>query len=205
MRRLDGREFLCHEFEPLLASDELRLAGRHNLANALAALAIGHAAGLPLAGMAQSLRNFEGLPHRCQQVAVVGGVRYVDDSKGTNIGATEAALRGLGGDRDIVLIAGGQGKGADFAPLRAVAQRHCKAAILIGEDAPKIAQVLAGAVPVLQADSMEQAVTLAAGQADAGDCVLLSPACASFDMFSGYVERGKVFCRAVAALSGGEG
>ena len=202
LRRIDDREFLCHEFEPLLASDELGLAGRHNLANALAALAIGHAAGLPLAGMAESLRRFEGLPHRCQEVAVIDGVRYVDDSKGTNIGATEAALGGLGGDRDIVLIAGGQGKGADFAPLRRAAARHCKAAILIGEDAPQIERALQDAVPVVRADTLEQAVVLAAEQAQAGDCVLLSPACASFDMFSGYAERGDVFGRAVEALRG---
>jgi UDP-N-acetylmuramoylalanine--D-glutamate ligase len=201
LRQIEGREILCHEFEPLLGVDELGLVGRHNVANCLAALAIGYAAGLDPRGMAQSLRRFKGLPHRCQQLSVVDGVRYVDDSKGTNIGATEAALMGLGGERDIVLIAGGQGKGADFKLLRNPVSRYCRSIVLIGEDAPAIEACLADLVPVTTATSMDEAVQLAAQQAQPGDCVLLSPACASFDMFSGYVERGQVFGRAVAELS----
>jgi UDP-N-acetylmuramoylalanine--D-glutamate ligase len=204
LRVIDGRETLCHQFEPLLPVDELGLVGRHNVANALAALAIGHAAGLDRATMAVTLRRFGGLPHRCQPVAVIDGVRYVDDSKGTNVGATEAALNGLGGERDIVLIAGGQGKGADFALLREPVARHCKALVLIGEDAPAIERCLADCAPVSRADTMAAAVRLASTLAAAGDCVLLSPACASFDMFSGYVERGRTFGAAVAALREGE-
>ncbi len=200
LRTLGDGEYLCYGFTPLLATADLCLVGRHNVANALAALAIGHAAGLPHAAMVDTLRHFRGLPHRCQQVAVIGGVRYVNDSKGTNIGATEAALRGLGGDRDIVLIAGGQGKGADFSELRPAATAHCKTVVLIGEDAPRIERALAGAVPVEYASSMDEAVTLAAARAAAGECVLLSPACASFDMFTGYVARGEAFCRAVDSL-----
>ncbi len=200
LRTLAGREYLCHDFESLLATDELGLVGRHNVANALAAVAIGHAAGLPLPAMVETLRHFRGLPHRCQQVAVIDGVRYVDDSKGTNIGATEAALRGLGGERDIVLIAGGQGKGADFSALREPVARHCKAVVLIGEDGPLIEQSLADVTAIHRADSMDAAVRLAASLAAPGECVLLSPACASFDMFTGYVQRGQVFCGAVARL-----
>ncbi len=200
LRIIDGRERLCHGFEPLLAVDEMTLVGRHNVANALAALAIGHAAGLDLADMAKTLRRFAGLPHRCYPVAEIGGVRYVDDSKGTNIGATEAALNGLGGDRDIVLIAGGQGKGADFSQLREPVSRHCRALVLIGEDAPLIERALAGVVPLHVVETMTDAVGRASELARQGDCVLLSPACASFDMFSGFVERGQAFSRAVVEL-----
>jgi UDP-N-acetylmuramoylalanine--D-glutamate ligase len=203
LREVEGREHLCHGFDALLPVAELGLVGRHNVGNALAALAIGYAAGLELSRMVETLRTFRGLPHRCQPVAEVGGVRYVDDSKGTNVGATEAALAGLGGQRDIVLIAGGQGKGADFGPLRGPVSRHCRAVVLIGEDAPALRRALDGAAPVLDADSMDGAVRVAAGKARPGDCVLLSPACASFDMFSGYVERGRAFCRAVEQLAEG--
>jgi UDP-N-acetylmuramoylalanine--D-glutamate ligase len=130
-------------------------------------------------------------------------VRFDNDSKGTNVGATEAALNGLGGPRDIILIAGGQAKGADFSPLRVAVAAHCKLLVLIGEDAELLQQALADAVPVVFESSLDSAVVAAAAQATPGDCVLLSPACASFDMFSGYVERGEVFCRAVAGLPGG--
>jgi UDP-N-acetylmuramoylalanine--D-glutamate ligase len=200
LRQVEGRESLCHGFEPLLAVDELGLSGRHNVANALAALATGYSAGLPLADMTASLRAFHGLPHRCQLIGEAGGVRYVDDSKGTNVGATEAALKGLGGDRDIVLIAGGQGKGADFSPLRAPVAQHCKLLVLIGEDAGQMQRTLQNSAPVVMASSIDEAVAAAADRAQPGDCVLLSPACASFDMFSGYVARGEAFCRAVANL-----
>ena len=203
LRVVDGREYLCRGFETLLPSDELSLPGRHNVANALAALALGNCVGLPVQVMTNTLRTFRGLPHRCELVGDVDGVRYVNDSKGTNIGATEAALQGLGGDNDIVLIAGGQGKGADFSTLVEVVRRHCRQVVLIGEDAQLISAALAGAVDTVVASTMSDAVAKAAVAAQPGDTVLLSPACASFDMFSGYEERGEAFCAAVAVLKGG--
>ena len=148
-------------------------------------------------------RNFAGLPHRCQQIADIDGVRYVNDSKGTNVGATIAALEGLGGERNIVLIAGGQGKGADFSQLQPAVARHCKLVVLIGEDAPLLQRALDQHVEVACAAGMDEAVTVAAAQALPGDCVLLSPACASFDMFSGYTERGDAFARAVRQIREG--
>ena len=195
-----GGEYICHGFDALLPCGELGLVGRHNVANALAALALGHAAGLPLVSMVATLRRFGGLPHRCQRVAEIAGVSYVNDSKGTNIGATIAALNGMGQGRNILLIAGGQGKGADFAQLRSAVGSHCKMLILLGEDAPKLQAALQDIAPVTLAGTMEEAVAVAAAGAAAGDVVLLSPACASFDMFSGYVHRGEVFSRAVAQL-----
>jgi UDP-N-acetylmuramoylalanine--D-glutamate ligase len=200
LRLLDGREWLCHGFERLLPVDEMGFAGRHNVANALAALALGSAAGLPAVAMTAALQSFRGLPHRCQLVTTINGVRFIDDSKGTNVGATEAALAGLGGERDIVLIAGGQAKGADFKGLQGAVRRHCKLLVLIGEDAAELEQALAQCVRVVHADSMADAVACAADAAMPGDTVLLSPACASFDMFSGYVQRAEVFCAAVMAL-----
>ncbi len=200
LRRQAGEEFLCHGFDPLLPAAELGLVGRHNVANALAALAIGFCAGLPPASMAATLRSFRGLPHRCQQVAEIGGVRFVDDSKGTNIGATEAALSGLGGERNVLLIAGGLGKGADFTQLRQAVARHCKLLVLLGQDADQLQAALEGSAPVCRVADMDEAVAAAAAQAAPGDCVLLSPACASFDMFSGYAARGEAFAGAVARL-----
>lgn len=197
----DGVEYLCHGATALLPVGELGIQGRHNIANALAALALGHCAGLPMASMCETLRTFRGLPHRCELVAEIVGVRYVNDSKGTNVGATEAALRGLGGDRNVLLIAGGQGKGADFSALEPAVARHCKLLLLIGEDAPLLARALAASVPVLMVTSLAAAVTAAAAQATCGDVVLLSPACASFDMFSGYAQRGEQFSAAVMQLS----
>ena len=203
LRLVEGRECLCHEFEPLLAVDELGLVGRHNVANALAALAIGHAAGLPLKTMARCLEDFRGLPHRCELVAEIDGIRYVNDSKGTNVGATEAALNGLGGEQNIVLIAGGQGKGADFGGLAGAVKRHCRSLVLLGEDAELLERELGTVAPVHHVADMQQAVTVASQLARAGDCVLLSPACASFDMFSSYQDRGEQFRTAVRALPGG--
>jgi UDP-N-acetylmuramoylalanine--D-glutamate ligase len=203
LRQVDGLETLCYKFDALLATAQMKLAGRHNVANALSALALGYAAGLGLETMVETLREFAGLPHRCQQIAEIDGVRFVNDSKGTNVGATEAALNGLGGPRDIILIAGGQAKGADFTQLRPAVARHCKLLLLIGEDAEQLQQALAEVVPVVLESSLESAVAVAAAQARPGDCVLLSPACASFDMFSGYVQRGDAFCRAVDGLRGG--
>jgi UDP-N-acetylmuramoylalanine--D-glutamate ligase len=204
LRHIDGVEFLCHGEQALIPVAELRLAGRHNVANALAALALGHAAGLPLASMTATLKSFRGLPHRCELVAEIDGVRYVDDSKGTNVGATEAALRGLGGENDVLLIAGGQGKGADFTQLQDAVAQHCKLLLLLGEDAPLLARALSPSVPVLMVSSMAEAVSAAAARASRGDVVLLSPACASFDMFSGYVERGNTFAARVKDLMEGQ-
>ncbi|NCF19925.1 MAG: UDP-N-acetylmuramoyl-L-alanine--D-glutamate ligase [Haliea sp.] len=203
LRVIDGREWLCRAFEALLPVDAMGIVGRHNVANALAALALGASVGLDEQAMLATLRNFAGLPHRCQLVAEIGGVRYVDDSKGTNIGATEAALAGLGAERNLILIAGGQAKGADFRLLRETVARYCKLLVLIGEDADQLEQALGDCAPVTRASGMERAVQAAAAEAQPGETVLLSPACASFDMFSGYVARGEAFRDAVAALGGG--
>jgi len=204
LRTTAAGEFLCQGEDTLLAVSELGIAGRHNVANALAALALGHGAGLPLPAMVAALRAFRGLPHRCEVVADIAGVRYVNDSKGTNVGAAEAALQGLGGERDTVLIAGGQGKGADFASLRPAVARHCRALVLFGEDAPALRAALATAAPVTMAESLEDAFAAAVAQAQPGDTVLLSPACASFDMFSGYAERGETFRALVRAHAEGK-
>lgn len=202
LRVTAGEECLCFEDVALLPCSELALVGRHNIANALAALALGYGAGLPTSAMVSCLRSFKGLPHRCERVADIGGVRYVNDSKGTNVGATEAALGGLGGSRDIILIAGGQGKGADFTQLQQAVMQHCKLVLLMGEDAPVMQAALAASAPVLLVSSMEEAVNVAAERAVPGDTVLLSPACASFDMFRNYVERGELFRTLVNRLGG---
>ncbi|HXH03911.1 MAG TPA: UDP-N-acetylmuramoyl-L-alanine--D-glutamate ligase [Candidatus Competibacteraceae bacterium] len=193
-----GRIWLARGGERLLAADELRIGGEHNLANALAALALGEAAGLPRAAMTEALRGFPGLPHRCQLVGEGSGVRWYDDSKGTNVGATVAAVRGLPGP--LLLIAGGDGKGQDFAPLAEALGDKVKAVILIGRDAPLIERAVAGRVASHRAADLDAAVELAARLAVAGDSVLLSPACASFDMFRNYEERGRVFAAAVARV-----
>jgi UDP-N-acetylmuramoylalanine--D-glutamate ligase len=202
LRTIDGKAWLCHGFEALLPVSELAMPGRHNIANALAALAIADAGGLDPGAAVATLREFRGLPHRCQEVALIDGVRYIDDSKGTNVGATEAAVEGFGGDRNIVLIAGGQGKGADFRALRSVVDRHCKLLLLIGDAAEEMESCLGDLVPTRLQDTLEQAVLVAGEKAVPGDCVLLSPACASFDMFKSYVERGERFSAAVAQLTG---
>ena len=190
----------------LMPADALRIRGRHNAMNALAALALGHAAGAALAPMLFGLREYRGEPHRVEPIGVVDGVEYFDDSKGTNVGATVAALLGLGADRRLVLILGGDGKGQDFSPLAAPVLRYARAVVLIGRDAPLIAQALADTqVPLLQAQSMEEAVLLAAQKAQAGDAVLMSPACASLDMFKNYAHRAEVFCQAVAAMAEDKG
>ncbi len=194
----DGQEWLAAGAEPLLPLGELALPGRHNAANALAALAIGSVIGLPREAMTGVLRRFQGLPHRAAQVARWRGVRWIGDSKGTNVGATVAAIDGL--DAPLVLIAGGEGKGQDFAPLAAACKGKVKLAVLIGRDAPLIAAALKGRCPVLMADSMENAVAIIATVAESGDTVLLSPACASFDMFRDYAHRGDVFADAVRSL-----
>jgi len=199
LERADGI-WLAHGDRPLMPATDLGIAGRHNLANALAALALGTACGLPAEAMLQALRSFRGLPHRSVLVGSRDGVRWYDDSKGTNPGATVAALEGLvepGSPARVVLIAGGDGKGADFRPLGPAVERAARAVVLFGRDAPLIEQALAGRVPILHAADMADAVRLAAAAAQPGDCVLLSPACASFDMFDNYEHRGRAFAQAV--------
>ena len=194
----DGSAWLAAGSEALMPVDALRLPGRHNAANALAALAVGTACGMPRAAMTEVLARFEGLPHRSQLVAEAHGLRWIDDSKGTNVGATQAAIEGLHGP--LVLIAGGDGKGQDFAPLAGSCRGKVRAAVLIGRDARAIGAAIAGSCQVHYADSMEAAVASAARLAQPGDTVLLSPACASFDMFRDYAHRGDVFAAAARRL-----
>jgi UDP-N-acetylmuramoylalanine--D-glutamate ligase len=194
----DSQQYLCVGDETLLCTADLKIRGQHNYANVLAALALGSSIGLPMTAMLDAVREFPGLEHRTQWVAKINDVDWFNDSKGTNVGATLAAIDGLPGKH--VLIAGGQGKGADFLPLRNIAEQRLRAVVLIGEDAEKIAQALDQVVPVKFADDMDDAVHLAAAFAQPGDNVLLSPACASFDMFRGFAHRGEVFMKAVEAL-----
>lgn len=194
-----GETWLARDGRPLLPVAQLRIAGRHNWSNALAALALGSAIGLPEAAMCAALCAFDGLAHRCRKVAHRRGVGWYDDSKGTNVGSTLAALAGMPGER-VVLIAGGQGKGQDFAPLRPAVAQRARAVVLIGQDAPVIEAALAGSVPLVHAGSMTAAVAAAADLAREGDTVLLSPACASFDMFTNYMARGEAFAAAARGL-----
>jgi UDP-N-acetylmuramoylalanine--D-glutamate ligase len=178
---------------------DLPLAGLHNAANALAAGALCSTLGVAHSAMASALRSFKGLPHRVQKINKIKEIAFFDDSKGTNVGATVAALRGM--QQPVVLIAGGDGKGQDFAPLAEVAAR-ARAVVLIGRDAEQIARVLQSTgVALLRAADMTQAVALAYRAAQAGDAVLLSPACASYDMFRNYVHRAEVFVDSVAKLA----
>lgn len=186
----------------LMPAGALRIRGRHNATNALAALALAQAAGCPLGPMLYGLREYRGEPHRVEPVAIVKEVEYFDDSKGTNVGATVAALTGLGAERRIVVILGGDGKGQDFAPLYAPVQRYVRAVVLIGRDAPAIRAAVQGTgVPLFDAATLPEAVGMAQAQAQPSDAVLLSPACASFDMFDNYEHRARVFVEAVQALS----
>jgi len=202
LRENRGEPWVVRGDRFLLPVSELRssgLAGLHNAANAMAALALCAGIGLDAPALLPALREFRGLPHRVEHVADIDGIGYIDDSKGTNVGATEAALKGLG--RKVVVILGGDGKGQDFSPLKAAVARHARAAILIGRDGPAIGAALAGCgVPVLTAADLDAAVRLAADQARPGDAVLLSPACASFDMFRDYQHRARVFVEAVRRL-----
>jgi len=200
IRRRGQVRWLAQGSDCLMPASELRLKGDHNIANALAALALGEVIGLPRANRLEVLRTFAGLPHRCQKIAEINGVTWYDDSKGTNPGAACAAIRGLSQNRNLILIAGGDGKGADFSPLAAVAADCLRAAVVMGRDGPRIREVLRGIVPVHEAASMQEAVNTAAGQALSGDIVLLSPACSSFDMFEDYRARGEAFVGAVKSL-----
>jgi UDP-N-acetylmuramoylalanine--D-glutamate ligase len=193
-------------FQRLMPVDVLRIRGRHNASNALAALALCAAAGCALAPILFGLREYRGEPHRVEPIGILNGVEFFDDSKGTNVGATVAALQGLGADRKVVLILGGEGKGQDFAPLAAPVARYARAVVLIGRDAPVIRQAIESAgVALVDAESMEAAVAQANQRAHAGDAVLMSPACASFDMFDNYEHRARVFCAAVQELALGMG
>lgn len=194
-----GRTWLGRGAERILAADELPIFGRHNAANALAACALACAAGAPAESLAAGLRTFKGLPHRLERVAVRRGVAWYDDSKGTNVGAALAALRGLA--QKAVLIAGGDGKGQDFAPLAPAVAEHAARVLLIGRDAARIERALQpSGVPIEHCASLEHAVGRAAECARPGEAVLLSPACASFDMFRDYTHRGEAFAAAVRAL-----
>lgn len=194
--------FLGYEDQLLLSVAELPVKGQHYQANALAALAIGFGFGLPFAPMLQVLREFKGLPHRCQFVRERDGVTWYNDSKGTNVGATLAAIEGLGKEikGKLILIAGGVGKSADFSPLVPVIERYARHVVLIGEAARDLAKVFSNLVPTSFANSMDEAVEQAAKEAQPNDSVLLSPACASFDMFKGFDHRGKVFMDIVEKL-----
>ena len=199
VERERGDIWLMQGDQRLLKVSDLQIAGMHNVANALAALALCRAIDLPMPALLEALRSFRGLPHRVERVAEIDGVVYYDDSKGTNVGATVAALEGLG--RKVVLLAGGEGKGQDFAPLKPAVMRHARAVVLIGRDAPLIASALEGCgVPLLHVKNMNDAVRQAAQLAQAGDAVLLSPACASFDMFRNYAHRAEIFVEAVHEL-----
>lgn len=195
----DGQtESLCFGDQKLVAINDLKLKGRHNLQNALAALALGSAIGLPMADMLDALKEFKGLKHRTQFVAQIDGVNWINDSKATNVGAAVAALVGLPGKH--VLIAGGIAKGADFSELSEVVKKHCRAVVLLGKDADKIESVMPQGIVVERVTDMSSAVAAAKALAQAGDNVLLAPACASFDMFDNFEQRGDVFIQSVEAL-----
>ena len=234
LRRHLGEPWLMQGESALLPLSKLPIAGLHNAANALAALALCHCIALPLAQLVEGLKSFKGLPHRVENIAEIGGVTYYDDSKGTNVGATVAALNGIGGqmaaaqnshlpppgreagregspgpetgnqnDRKIILIAGGEGKGQDFSALAEAVARHARAVVLIGRDAALIeAAIRGGGVSISHAGDMDAAVRLAARDARPGDAVLLSPACASYDMYRDYGHRAEVFAAAVGKLTG---
>jgi len=203
LREENGEKYLAFEFHNLMPVRELKIRGSHNQSNALAALALGHAGGLPMDAMLSSLRTFAGLAHRCQWLRERDGVNWYDDSKATNVGAALAAIEGLGADIDgkLVLVAGGDGKGADFSALRAPVAAHCRAVVLLGRDAERLAEALGDSVPLVRVKTLEEAVQQCAELAQPGDAVLLSPACASLDMFKNFEERGRLFAQAVGGLA----
>ena len=197
----NGETFLAKNLKPLLSARDLKISGRHNVDNALAALALGDAAGIPIDAMIETLKEFRGLHHRCEFVATKRGVDFYNDSKGTNIGATVAAINGLArAPKKLFVIVGGEGKGQDFTELKPVLAKNNCYLVLIGRDAQLIAEAVKGAVQLEFASSLQSAVDIAYAQAEVGDAVLLSPACASFDMFKNYEDRGQQFCAAVLAL-----
>ncbi|KJK17442.1 UDP-N-acetylmuramoyl-L-alanine--D-glutamate ligase [Pseudomonas sp. NPDC087612] len=203
LREESGEKYLAFEFQNLMPVRELKIRGAHNQSNALAALALGHAVGLPMDAMLSSLRTFAGLAHRCQWIRERNGVNWYDDSKATNVGAALAAIEGLGADIDgkLVLVAGGDGKGADFSALRAPVAANCRAVVLLGRDAERLAQALGDDVPQIRVNTLDEAVQQCAELAQPGDAVLLSPACASLDMFKNFEERGRLFAQAAGGLA----
>lgn len=206
LKDTDGTIWLARGRERLLKSEDMYIQGTHNVANALACLALGEAIDLPLDTMLETLKTFKGLEHRCEFVKEVKQVRYYNDSKGTNIGATLAAIDGLGAAIEVkggkvAVILGGQGKGQDFTALRESLTKYVKVAVLIGEDAPIIEQAIQGTTTLLHAQTFKEAVELCQKNTQANDVVLLSPACASFDMFTGYPQRGHQFVELVNALN----
>lgn len=198
--------WLAMDSSPIIKSSDLKIKGRHNQLNALAAVAIGKAMGVPMESMVCTLTEFAGLPHRCQWVANLQGVDWFNDSKGTNVGATEAAITGIGDDikGKVVLIAGGEGKDADFSVLKQPAKSFVKKMILIGRDAEIIARAMGNEIQTVMADDLSHAVEIAQQEATKGDAVLLSPACASFDMFSGFEDRGNQFLKLVQSMEARE-
>jgi len=203
--RLTGPDVACW-MQRLMPADALRIRGRHNAANALAALALATSTGHPMGRMLHGLREYRGEPHRVEPVAVIHGVTYFDDSKGTNVGATLAAINGLGPDQRLVLILGGDGKGQDFSPLAQPLSAYARAVVFIGRDAQRLQDTLGNAlahaqVPMVRTDTLPAAVRWAAEQARHGDAVLLSPACASLDMFRDYAHRAEVFVQTVGELA----
>lgn len=201
LRREDGELMLAQGFENLMPVSELSLPGQHNVANALAALALGTAIKLPRAAMLDALRTLQGLPHRCELVLERDGVRWINDSKATNVGAALAAIEGLGGESSLILIAGGRDKNADFSTMRAAIAAHCSLLLLIGEAAETMAAVLGDVCETRVAGTLAAAIAIAAQRAIAGQIVLLSPACASFDQFSSYADRGNQFRELLAEVN----
>ncbi len=201
LQYLQGREAIYYQGQVIIYCDEIKMPGRHNISNAMAAIALAVTAGISKDAIVYALKTFSGLPHRCQWITEKEGVAWYDDSKGTNVGAAISAIEGLP-QQKVILIAGGQGKGADFTPLGKSIIARCRAVILIGEDAERINDTIKGKVPVFYASSMDEAVSLAKQNAKSGDAVLLSPACASFDMFTGYVDRGLKFQQSVREIVG---
>lgn len=194
-----GEEFLSRGFETLLNTKNLKIVGRHNIQNVLAAIALAHCLNLSMESTLSAIKNFCGIEHRCEFVAEVNGVKYINDSKATNPGAAVAAIKGLQNGKNIILIAGGDGKGLEFTTLSPVLKSHVKFLICMGVDGPKVAQH-GDAASTQTVQSLQEAVLLGQSKAEAGDIVLLSPACASFDMFKNYQERGTVFKQFVEDL-----
>lgn len=203
VRVVDGQSYLAFGDKALMPVADLPVGGNHYVANALAALAIGYGFGLGFEPMLGVLKTFKGLPHRCQLVRERNGVKWFNDSKGTNVGATQAAISGLGASLNgkLVIIAGGLGKNADFSPLLPILQQYARHIVLIGEAATELADLIGDSVPLSFAASMPEAVTQAEQAAQPGDYVLLSPACASFDMFKSFEHRGEVFTQSVLGLA----
>jgi len=201
--QVEGVDYLAFGAEHIMPTRELLIPGRHNISNALAALALGDAIGLPRAAMVSALRSFRGLPHRCEWLRKLRGVDYYNDSKGTNVGAALVAIESIGEmiSGRLVLIAGGLDKESDFTVMQSAVERFVVIAILIGRDAAKLVAAFRGFTETVTAASMEEAVGIAAARAEPGDAVLLSPACASFDMFDNFMHRGRVFTAAVEALA----